>query len=283
MKSLFDGSAEIDGTFSSLKIADLIYATCRGGWPRTFYVEDPQAKLLIAQDYLQQICKKDASSIDGVQRNSDWVKAILKSYARNTGTLAKKNTIQQDVFSNFKFSDQTFDEYVDALRELYVISDLDAWTPQLRSKNAIRKPIKHLFYDPSIAVAALEVSPEYFLQDFDLFGHIFESLVYRDLLVYSQPLHGSLSHYHDANNLEVDFVLHLGDGRYALIEVKLGSREINEGVKHLLKVKRLIQENNMDKNKLPLREPDVLMIITGGEMAYTQEGVSIVPIGCLKD
>ena len=160
---------------------------------------------------------------------------------------ARKSLFRQMSFLIIFFSTQTFDEYMDALRKLSVISDLEAWTPQLRSKNSIRKPIKHLFYDPSIAAAALDISPEYFLEDFNLFGHVFESLVYRDLLVYSQALGGTVSHYHDANNLEVDFVLHLEDGRYALIEVKLGGKIIDEGIKNLNKVKDLIKLNNLDK------------------------------------
>ena len=141
-----------------------------------------------------------------------------------------------------------------------------------------------MFVDPSIAVAALGVNPDYFLNDFDMFGHIFESLVYRDLLAYSSALGGKFEHYHDKYDLEVDGVLHLEDGRYALIEIKLGSNHIQDGIDNLLKIKKLIKEANMTKKHLPIREPDLLLIITGGKYAKeTIDGVKIIPIGCLKD
>lgn len=144
-------------------------------------------------------------------------------------------------------------------------------------------PKKRIFIDPSIASAALGISPNYYFKDFDLFGHVFESLVYRDLLVYSSSLGVTIKHYHDAYNLEIDWVVTLSDGRYALVEVKLGSKRIDEGINNLLKFKELVVENNKDKNKLPIREPDLLIIITAGDICYTKNDVKIIPITCLKD
>lgn len=273
----------IDGITSDVDINRLIFVTCRGGWPRTMAIQNDEAKLLIARDYFKQICEKDICSLDNKKRNPEIVNAILKSYARNIGTLAKKNVIYNDVVANYKISEETFDEYVDKLKELFVIADVDAWNPEIRSKKAIRMPKKRIFIDPSIASAALGISPNYYFKDFDLFGHVFESLVYRDLLVYSSSLGGTIKHYHDAYNLEIDWVVTLSDGRYALVEVKLGSKRIDEGINNLLKFKKLVVENNKDKNKLPIREPDLLIIITAGDICYTKNDVKIIPITCLKD
>ncbi len=178
----------------------------------------------------------------------------------------------------------TFDDYVGALEKLFVIDDIVAWSPAIRSKTVIRTGKKRCFVDPSIAVASLGASPESLELDLNTFGFIFECLCFRDLRVYSQALGGRLSYYHDRFGLEADAVLHLDDGRYALIECKLGSREIEEGAKHLLEIKRLVSEKNKAEKQMKLREPDLLIVLTGGEMAYTREdGVKIIPIGCLRD
>lgn len=178
----------------------------------------------------------------------------------------------------------TFYDYVCALEKLFVIEDIEAWSPAIRSKTVIRTGKKRCFVDPSIAVAALGASPESLEVDLNTFGFIFECLCFRDLRVYSQALGGHLSYYHDRFGLEADAVLHLEDGRYALVECKLGSREIEEGAKHLLEIKQLIAEKNKAGKQMKLREPDLLIILTGGEMAYTREdGVKIIPIGCLRD
>ena len=161
---------------------------------------------------------------------------------------------------------------------------MEAWSPAIRSKTVIRTGKKRCFVDPSIAVASLGASPETLELDLNTFGFIFECLCIRDLRVYSQALGGSLSYYHDRFGLEADAVLHLDDGRYALIECKLGSREIEDGAKHLLEIKRLVSEKNKSENQIRLREPDLLIVLTGGEFAYTREdGVKIIPIGCLRD
>lgn len=178
----------------------------------------------------------------------------------------------------------TFDDYVDVLERLFVLEDLEAWNPAIRSKTSIRTGKKRCFTDPSIAVAVLGATPQRLELDLNTFGFVFECLCFRDLRVYSQALGGSLSYYRDRTGLEADAVLHLEDGRYALIECKLGSREIEDAAKHLLEIKRLVQEANARNEHSKLREPDLLMVLTGGEMAYTRtDGVKVIPIGCLKD
>ncbi|MCD7738047.1 MAG: DUF4143 domain-containing protein [Lachnospiraceae bacterium] len=284
-KLFYNPSLDIDGIMSGLSIEELIFATCRGGWPGTIYMKSDKAKLMTATSYLDNICESDISTVDGVRRNPAWTRLVLKSYARNISTLTKKSNIWRDIVTNEEsFSMATLDAYVNALQRLFVLEDVEAWCPSIRSATVIRSGKKHEFTDPSIAVAAMGLTPEYLEQDLKTFGFLFECLCMRDLKIYSQSLGGTLSYYHDRYGLEADAVLHLRDGKYALIEFKLGSREIEEGAKHLLEIKRLVGEFNQKETQCPLREPDLLMVITGGEMAYTREdGVKVVPIGCLKD
>ena len=284
LKQLFDNpNLNTDGLTSEFTIDKLIFATCRGGWPKCLSIKNDDAKLLVAKDYFNQIINRDISHIDGKKRNPEVAKSILKSYARNISTLAKKNVIYNDVIANHRISEEIFDDYISKLKELYVIEDIEAWSPQIRSKKAMRYPKKRIFIDPSIAVAALGLPPKYFLKDFDMFGHIFESLVFRDLKIYSAALGGEFKHYHDAYDLEVDGVLTLDDGRYALVEVKLGSKRIDEGIKNLLKVEQLIKAANANDKSLHIREPDLLLIITSGEISFSKDGVRVIPITCLKD
>ena len=288
LKALFDHpDMDIDGIASELTVEKLIFAACRGGWPAALRRKSDVAKLMIAKDYLNNICESDISTVDGVQRNPTWTNMILRSYARNVSTLAKKTNIYRDVAANAdSMTLQTMDTYLNALEKLFVIEDVEAWCPAIRSATTIRSGKKRGFIDPSIPVAALGLTPEYFQSDLKTFGFIFECLCIRDLKVYSQALGGRVSYYHDRMDLEADAVLHLDDGRFALIEFKLGSREIEEGAKHLLQLQELIRKyNEKEKQKqVPLREPDLLMVITGGEMAYTREdGVKVVPIGTLRD
>jgi hypothetical protein len=286
LRTLFDDKKiDIDGIVSDMKVEDLIFAACRGGWPATLRKKTDAAKLIVAQDYLDNVCENDISTVDGVGRNPVWAKMILKSYARNISTLAKKTNIYRDVSANAdSMSMDTMDAYINALERLFVIEDLDAWCPAIRSSTVIRSGKKREFTDPSIAVAALGLSPNALEVDLKTFGFVFECMCIRDLKIYSQSLGGKLSYYHDRYGLEADAVLHLEDGRYALIEFKLGSREIEEGAKHLLEIKRLVKEYNLKEKQCPLREPDLLLVITGGNMAYTREdGVKVIPIGCLKD
>lgn len=286
LKALFDHpDMDIDGIASELSVEKLIFSACRGGWPAALRRKSDAAKLMIAKDYLNNICESDISTVDGVQRNPTWTNMILRSYARNVSTLAKKTNIYRDVAANAdSMTLQTMDTYLNALEKLFVIEDVEAWCPAIRSATTIRSGKKRGFIDPSIPVAALGLTPEYFQSDLKTFGFIFECLCIRDLKVYSQALGGRVSYYHDRMDLEADAVLHLDDGRFALIEFKLGSREIEEGAKHLLQLRELIRKYNEKEKQVPLREPDLLMVITGGEMAYTREdGVKVVPIGTLRD
>lgn len=284
--SLFDDpQTDIDGIMSDMKVEDLIFAACRGGWPSALRKKSREAKLIVAKDYFRNVCESDISTVDGVSRNPVMAELVMKSYARNISTLAKKSVIFKDVSANAdSISRSTFDGYLNALERLFVIEDIDAWCPAIRSATTIRSGQKRGFADPSIAVAAMGLGPDYLEKDLKTFGFIFECMCIRDLRVYSQAMGGNLSYYHDRYGLGADAVLHIADGRYALIEFKLGSAEIEEGAKHLLKIKELVKAYNQKEKQVPLREPDLLMIITGGNIAYTREdGVKIVPIACLKN
>ena len=178
----------------------------------------------------------------------------------------------------------TFEDYVVALKRLFVISNIEAWCPAIRSKTAIRSGQKRAFVDPSIAVAALELTPQALMTQLKTFGFIFEQMCARDLRAYTPGFGRHLSYYRDRYGLEADLVLHVDNGHYALIECKLGSNEIEDGAKHLLEIKRLIQEYNKVEKQVPLREPDLLIVLTGGRMAYTRpDGVKVIPLATLKD
>lgn len=286
LKTLFDDDRlDVDGKLSPMKLEDLIFVACRGGWPAALIRKTHNAQLAVVKDYLNSVCKTDISSIDGISRDEKLTRLILRTYARNISTLAKKSNMLKDVRANVETcSETTFYEYLTALNKLFVIQDVDAWCPAVRSATAVRRGPKREFIDPSIAVAALALSPEMLLQDLKTFGFIFECMCIRDLKAYSQALGGSMSYYHDRYDLEADAVLHLDDGRYALLEFKLGSRDIEEGASHLLEIKRLIREYNEKEKQIRLREPDLLMVVTGGAMAYSRlDGVKVVPLGCLRD
>ena len=269
----YSSNLDIDGIKSDLSIEELIFVTCRGGWPETLNKKSKEAQLLLPYSYLDNICEKEASLIDGVRRDPDRVKTILTSYARNISESTKDSTI----IANFEdISKTTYYQYIDVLKRLYVIDNVKAWSPNIRSKTGIRTTSKKQFIDPSIAVAALGLTPKLLMEDLNTFGFIFENLCIRDLKVYSSAIGGRVSFYRDRSDLEIDCVLHLKDGKYALIEFKLGSMEEEKGAKNLLKLKDLIAKKNM-------KQPSFLAIITGGELAYTREdGVKVIPIGCLR-
>lgn len=269
---------------SPLSIDGLIHAICRGGWPRTLSIADPEDQLDIAEDLFYQTCHRDISAIDGVKRNPLWAEKILKSYARNLCTLADTSTILADVNTTNELSKSTILDYIAALEKLFIIEDVPAWCPSIRSKTAIRSSPKRNLIDPSIAVAALGLQPDYFNEDFKTLGFLFESLCIRDLKIYSAKMRGEVSYYHDRYGLEADAVLHLKDGRYALIECKLGEKGIEDGAKHLLEIERLIGEANKKETQVPLRLPDLKIVLTGGQYGYKRkDGVYVLPIGCLKD
>jgi predicted AAA+ superfamily ATPase len=284
LMELFNNPDSFEACESDLTIDDLIFAICRGGWPRGLLNQTSRAKLEIAKDLYKQTYSVDISNIDKVKRNPRWAQAILQSYSRNICTLAETKTIKGDVKANYDVSDQTIYDYIDALERLYIIDDIDAWCPAIRSKTVIRASKKRNLIDPSIAVASLGLSPDYFNTDFKTLGFLFESLCIRDLKIYSSSFDGAMSYYRDRYGLEADGVLHLNDGRYALLEFKLGSKEIDEGAKHLCDIERLVKEYNEKEQQCKLRLPDLKIVVTGTQYGYRRpDGVFVIPIGCLKD
>ena len=286
LRALFDApELDIDGARSALSLDELEFAVCRGGWPASLDLQTDASRLALAKDYVSVLCESDISTVDDVQRNPALARAILRSYARNISTLADTTSIRKDVLSTMETcSPTTLDSYLNAFRKLFVIEDADAWCPSIRSATAVRAGKKRELADPSIAAAALGLAPAAFATDLKTFGFFFESLAVRDLRVYAAPLGGTVSHYRDRYGLEADAVLHLEDGRYALVEVKLGGRKIEEGAAHLVELRNLIRTHNRTEGQVPLREPDLLLVLTGTDMAYTRpDGVKVVPVGCLRD
>lgn len=284
LQELFDNPDSFIPCESNLSIDDYIFAVCRGGWPKSILQEGEKETLYIAKDLFRQTCNKDMSQLDGIKRNPNWVKTILKSYARNICTLADTKTIFTDANLNCGISESSFYEYVDALERLYIIKDIDAWSPALRSKTNVRSGPKRNLVDPSIAAVALGASPETLKSDHNTLGFLFESLCIRDLKAYSAKNGGEISYYRDRYDLEADAVLHLEDGRYALIEIKLSNSEIEKGANHLCEIERLVKEFNEKYPKNSMRLPDLKIVITGTRFATKREdGVFIIPIGCLKD
>ena len=269
---------------SDLTIDGIIMAACRGGWPSVMSKKTEKAKLMIPGSYFDSLCSDDISNVDNVKRDEQGTRLLLRSYARNISTFASNRTILRDINANYPMSETTFYDYIKTLQKLYVIRDVEAWCPSIRSKTAIQSSNKKEFVDPSIAVAALGVDPEYFNTDLKAFGFIFETLCIRDLRVYSSSMGGTVSYYHDRYGLEADAVLHLRDGRYALIEIKLGSNEIEEGASHLNEIEGLVAQYNAHEKQAPLRLPDLKIVLTGTQYGYKREdGVFVIPIGCLKN
>ena len=284
LTELFNNPDSFDGCTSNMTIDDIIFAICRGGWPQSIRNTTKESQLQIAKSLYQQIYTTDISNIDNIKRNSSWTQAILQSYSRNICTLCDYKTIYGDVKANYDLSETSFKDYIDALERLYIIEDINAWCPAIRSKTSIRSGKKRNLIDPSIAVATLGLSPEYFKTDFKTLGFLFESLCIRDLKIYSSAFDGDLSYYHDRYGLEADAVLHLNDGRYALIEFKLGESEVEMGAKHLCEIEKLVQEYNEKEKQCKLKLPTLKIIITATQYGYKRDdGVLVVPIGCLKD
>lgn len=277
LRDLFDGKTDIE-SFSELTIEEIAFAIVRGGWPASIG-EDNKVSLRHAIDYVEAIINADVSKVDGVEKNPARVRALLRSLARNISTLATIRTICDDIAmgEDETLSEKTISQYLNALSRIFVVENLPAWNPALRSKTAIRTSAKRQFTDPSIAAAVMRLTPERLLDDFNYFGFLFEALCDRDLRVYAEANDGEVFHYRDRSGLEADAVVCLHDGRWAAIEVKLGSREIEEAAVHLLELKGKI-------NTAKMKEPSFLMVLTGSELAYRREdGVFVVPIGCLKD
>lgn len=287
IRELFDkGEAyNIDGATGKLDIQGLIKAACRGGWPAGLKME-PKSAGLIAKDYVNSLCENDINTIDGKRRNPKVARQIIRSYARNISTLAKKTSMLEDVTASgdINISMDTYDDYVEALEKLFIIQDIDAWCPAIRSKTALRSAPKRCFVDSSIAVASMNISEEALSTQLKTFGFIFEQMCIRDLKVYTADFNSHISYYRDRYGLEADLVLHLEDERYALIECKLGSSSIEDGAKHLLEIRRLIREYNKTEKQLPLREPDLLIILTAGSIAYTRnDGIKVIPLASLRE
>ena len=284
LKKLFDGEEKLEkGCVSDLSLEQTIFSACRGGWPYFSVVQNKEDQLELAKDYYYQIFTRDIFNVDGIIRDHDTMEAILKSYARNISTLAKKVNILQDVQAIKNISEKTLDDYIEVLEKLYIIQDLNGWCPNIRSKTAMRNGRKREFVDPSIACAALGGSPTKYMKDLKSFGFIFETLCIRDLRVYSSALKGKLSYYRDNLGLECDCVLHLDDTRYALIEFKLGDFQVEDGSRHLNKLESLIKEHNLSSPD-KIDEPTLKIIVTASKYGYRRpDGVFVIPIGCLKD
>lgn len=275
---LFNNSTKLNG-ISELTLKDVAYLCCRGGWPRSIFM-DKETALEQAYDYYNAVVNSDISRVDNINRDPERAKNLMRSYARNIGSQVSNVTIKDDMINNdlFSLDVDTVLSYINALKKLFVIEESPAWNPNLRSKTAIRTSKTRYFVDPSIAVAALGIGPNDLINDLNTFGLIFESLCIRDLRVYAESINGSVYHYRDASGLECDAVVHLRSGVYGLIEIKLGGDNlINEGVENLIKMK-----NKIDTEKM--NNPAFLMVLTAtGKYAYQREdGVYIVPIGCLK-
>lgn len=277
LKALFDGEEEVD-SLSDLTIEQIAFAIVRGGWPASVG-ESEKIALRHAMDYVEAVIHADVSRVDGIEKNPVRVRALLRSLSRNISTLATIRTIHDDIaMGNAEsISEKTISQYLNAFDRIFVTENLPAWNPALRSKTAIRTSSKRQFVDPSIAAAVMRLSPSRLLEDFNYFGFLFESLCARDLRVYAEAMDGQVFHYRDGSGLEADAVIALNDGRWAAVEVKLGSREIEDAAVHLLTLKDKVNTEKM-------REPSFLMILTGTEIAYRRaDGVYVVPLGCLKD
>lgn len=276
LRRLFDGDYDIEAS-SELTIEDLAFAICRGGWPASIKLQGAAA-LRVAIDYVEALINQDVSEVDNVEKNPARVRLLLRSLARNIATTASYKTIRADMESaEVSISDKTISSYMNALRRIFVVEDLPAWSPSLRSKTAIRTSPKRHFVDPSVATGVLRTNPEGILKDFEYFGFLFEALCTRDIRVYAQTNDGDVFHYRDKSDLESDLVVRLRDGRWAAVEVKLGNKQIDEAAKNLLALRGRINEDKMG-------QASFLMVITGGQYAYRRkDGVLVVPVACLRN
>lgn len=278
LRTLFDGKAET-ALANQLTLQDLAFLVCRGGWPGTLRLQRKSA-LRQAYNYIDAVANSDISRVDGVSRDASFAKRLMRSYARHQGAQVPISTICKDLEENENqsMSEDTIASYLNALRKIFVVEDMPAWNPNLRSKTAIRTSDTRYFVDPSVAAAALGLGPDDLMKDLNTFGLLFETLAVRDLRVFADALDGELFHYRDKNGLECDAVIHLRNGHYGLIEIKLGGDKlIGEGVKTLNALAKKI-----DTGKMP--EPSFKMVLTGiGQYAFQcNDGVYIVPIGSLR-
>ena len=279
LKNLFEGKS-INVQQNDLNVEDIAFLTCRGGWPWATIISKKVA-LDQAFDYVDSVIQRDIQRVDKVKRSAERTKLLLRSYARNISQQVSYSTIREDMLSNdaSTLDEDTVADYIKALKKLFVIEDLAAWNPNIRSKAAIRTSDTRHFVDPSIGTAILGLGPKDLINDLKSFGFFFEDLVVRDMRVYAEALDGELYHYRDSSGLECDTVLHRRNGSYALMEVKLGGEQnIEDGAKSMLSL-----AENIDTDKMPA--PSFMAVIVGvGQYAYQRkDGVYVIPIGCLKD
>ena len=273
---LFDGNHAVEA-ISELTIEKVAFALCRGGWPASIRKNETTA-LRMSRDYVEAVINHDVSRVDEVEKNPERVRLLLRSLARNVATMASIQTIKNDIeATDISISDKTISSYLNALRRIFVVEDSPAWLPSMRSKTAIRTSSKRHFVDPSIATAVLRTNPDGLLNDFKTLGFLFEALCTRDIRIYAQAIDGDVFHYRDKTGLESDLIVRLRDGRWAAIEVKLGNKQIEEAARNLVVLKAKIDEDKMG-------QASFLMVLTGGQYAYRRnDGVLVVPIGCLKN
>lgn len=280
LEKLFAGEDNVEGS-NNLKMVDIAFLICRGGWPKSLKKKTEKAALKQVTEYYEAITRSDISRVDDVERDEQRAKRLMRSYARVQGGQVSLGTIMADIQTNetVSISELTIQSYLNALRKIFVIEDMPAWNPNLRSKTAIRTSDTRYFVDPSIAVAALGIGPNDLINDLETLGLLFETLCVRDLRVYADAIDGEVFHYRDKNGLECDAVVHLRNGKYGLIEIKLGGDTlIEEGATNLKKL-----ADKIDTTKM--KRPSFLMVLTAvGDYAYKRtDGVFVVPIGCLKD
>ncbi|MDR1136131.1 MAG: DUF4143 domain-containing protein [Clostridiales Family XIII bacterium] len=277
LTALFNGASDPEGR-SNVSVEALAFLINRGGWPAVARETDERIALTVAADYLEAVANEDISKADSIEKNPDRVRALMRSLSRNISNEAKTTTIRNDLIANDEaLSQVTVDQYVSALKKIFVIEDLPAWSAKLRSKTAIRTTAKRHFTDPSIAAAALRATPKRLLSDFNTFGFLFESLCVRDLRIYAESIDGNVYHYRDKSGLEIDAVIGLADGRWGAAEIKMGAGAIEDASKNLLRLKQAVDTEKMN-------EPSFLMVLTGTEYAFRMKnGVLVVPLGCLKN
>ena len=278
LSDLFMDNHEITGV-NSVSFEQLAFLVCRGGWPRTTEMRN-QIALDQAFDYCDAVINSDVSRVDNIVRDPARTRKLLRSYARHQGTQVANTVIKADMVSNgnMQMDDDTLYSYLSALKKIFVIEEMEAWNPNLRSKTAIRTSDTRYFVDPSIATAVLGLGPEDLMNDLNTFGLLFETLCVRDLRVYADAVNGQVYHYRDGADLECDAVIHLRNGKYGLAEIKLGGEKlIEEGAEVLQKLEKKIDTDRMNS-------PAFKMVLTGtGDYAYQRkDGIFVVPIGCLK-
>lgn len=276
LKALFSGYTEIS-TASSLSIEEIASLIVRGGWPASIGVNESTG-ILMAENYVEAVINQDISRVDAATRSPVKTRQLLKSLARNIATTASNETIRRDILAaDEMITPPTIVSYLQALERIFVIENQPAWTPRLRSKTALRTSAKRHFVDPSIATAVMRISAGGLIGDFNTFGYLFESLCVRDLRVYAQSNDGEVYYYRDKTDLEADAIISLRDGRWAAVEVKMGSRQIDEGAQNLLKLADRIDKTTMSA-------PSFLMVLTATQFAFQRkDGVLVVPLGCLRD